>query len=175
MNPPLDESYLTWLYSQVDTVKLRRSSSTHWDLLRVLYTTEFMWSIPNDENRAKDGEDLRYEFLDDSDVQYIGEDWLALGCSMLELLVGLSRRLSFEAEGEPRDWFWKLIDNIGLSNCTDGAHIPEDYVREALNRVIWRQYDSRGNGGLFPLQHARDDQRSVELWYQLSAYVLELD
>jgi hypothetical protein len=39
--------------------------------------------------------------------------------------------------------------------------------------VIWRTYDRRGHGGLFPLQRSNRDQRRVEIWYQLSEYLLQ--
>ncbi|MFZ1684153.1 MAG: hypothetical protein WAU88_08510, partial [Candidatus Zixiibacteriota bacterium] len=50
----------------------------------------------------------------------------------------------------------------------------EATIDEVLNRVIFRTYDARGNGGLFPLRRPQRDQREVELWYQASAYLLEL-
>ena len=31
------------------------------------------------------------------------------------------------------------------------------------------------DGGLFPLKFVKQDQRFVELWYQLNAYILEMN
>lgn len=177
MSQLLDEQYLTWLYSRVGSVKVRTPSKTYWSLLKKLYTTEFVWFVPNDDNRVEDGRDLRHEFFELYDIDN-EEEWMGLGCSFLELLIGLSRRLSFEAEGDPRDWFWVLIDNLRLTNFTDAyfeKKAAEEHVEELVDAVIWRTYDYDGDGGLFPLQHATRDQRDVELWYQLCAYVLELD
>jgi hypothetical protein len=92
---------------------------------------------------------------------------------MLELLIGLSRRLSFVADGEPFDWFWQLMENLGLEKYNDNTVIPEKEVDGILDEVIWRTYKRNGSGGLFPLRKATEDQRDVELWYQLSAYLLE--
>ena len=92
---------------------------------------------------------------------------------MLELLIGLSRRLAFEAEGEPSIWFWTLLENIGLANYTDDSTLPVRKIDEILDRVIWRLYNKNGSGGLFPLNHTKNDQRKTEMWYQLSEYVLE--
>lgn len=175
MSEPLDELYLTWLYSQVGSVKLRNKIRTHWALLRQLYTTEFVWSIPNDDNRIEDARDLRCEFLReaDIDVQDVNPFWMEEGCSMLELLTVLSRVLAFEAEGEPRDWFWHMIDNLGIRyNDRDHARHEEE-INEVLQRVIHRRYSPDGHGGLFPLSRPERDQRREELWYQLNAYVLE--
>jgi hypothetical protein len=169
----LDELYFTWLYGQVADVEVVNPSRTYWRLLKKLYTKEFVWIIPNDDNRAEDGKDLRHEFLDEEGLDVPSPDWMRLGCSMLELLIGLSRRLSFEAEGEPRYWFWQLIENLGLERYNDNTLFPEAVVEDILDQVIWRTYTRKGRGGLFPLKGVCDDQREVGLWYQLCAYVLE--
>jgi hypothetical protein len=92
---------------------------------------------------------------------------------MLEMLVGLSRRLSIQGGGEPREWFWHLIENLELEEYNDETPIPQREVDEVLERVIWRLYKKNGRGGLFPLRRTTDDQRRVELWRQLNAYLLE--
>lgn len=175
MSPPLDELYLTWLYSETGSVRLRTPSRTHWALLRQLYTKEFVWLIPNDDNRVEDGKELRYEFLELHDIQDAEQSWIEIGCSMLEVMIGLSRRLAFEAEGKPRDWFWVLVKNLNLFDGNDKTPLRDDYVSDVLDRVIWRTYLPDGSGGLFPLKEPEDDQRERELWYQLSAYVIELE
>lgn len=92
---------------------------------------------------------------------------------MLELFIGLSRRLSFQADGEPRAWFWQLMENLDLERFNDNTQIPEEEVRKILDEVTGRTYKRNGAGGLFPLKKAHKDQRDVELWYQLNAYLLE--
>lgn len=173
---PLDEQYLVWLYSQVGSVKLKNRSKTYWTLLKLLYRKEFTWSgIHMDENRAQDGRDLRNEFLRETDLEIDGDvaEWMAMDCSFLELLIALSRKLAFEADGQPSDWFWDLVGNLGLLECTD-AYPPEPLIiDEILNKVIDRKYAPNGAGGLFPLNHTSKDQRRVELWYQAQEYLLE--
>lgn len=174
MNEPLDELYLQWLYAQVGSVRLRSPRKTYWALLRQLYTKEFHWFVPNDDNRVEDGRDLRHEFCSDEGISDVDPAWMELGCSMLEMLIGLSRRLAFEAEGQPRDWFWHLLGNLDLTSCNDIRNqFSSEGVDEVLERVIWRTYDHDGRGGLFPLKRADEDQRRVEIWYQLSAYLLQ--
>lgn len=138
-----------------------------------MYRTEFIWWIGNDENRAEDGLQLRLEFEDVFDTKIDDQEWMELGCSFLELLMILSRRLSFEGGGEPRERFWELIDNLGLREYTDAVSMPVERIEEILERVIWRTYNSDGDGGLFPLKKATQDQREVELLYQMSNYILE--
>lgn len=169
MTKPLDELYLEWLYKQIADPGAR---TTYWKLARKLFTTEFVWVVPYDDNRVQDGQALRDEFLEDLGLVVEDRRWMDLGCSMLELLIGLSRRLSFYGDGEALDWFWQLMANVGL-RIPDRKRLPEEYVDEVLATVIWRTYEPSGRGGLFPLENPRDDQRHVELWQQLNSYLME--
>lgn len=175
MDGPLDEQYLTWLYSQVSPVTLKNPARTHWSLIRDLYTKQFVWIVPNDDNRVVDGQDLRREFVEVCQISNPDPDWMDLGCSMLEMLIGLSRRLAFEADGEPRVWFWHLIETMDLYQFNDKNYDKkaQRIIDETLDRIIWRRYEPDGKGGLFPLRNPPMDQRDVELWYQLSAYLVE--
>lgn len=175
MSVPLDELYLIWLHEQVGDVKVRSRTRTYWDLFLQLYKIEFVWFVPNDDNRAEDGVYLREQFMEERemDIFDVDPDWLGLGCSFLEMMIALARRLSFEAEGEPSLWFWHLIENLGLENCTDRSKYDQGKAEEIVNTVIWRTYDYDGRGGLFPLRHARSDQRETEIWYQMNEYLIE--
>jgi hypothetical protein len=170
---PLDELYLVWLYSQVADPEVEDPSLTYWELIRCLFKTEFVWTIRNDENRSEDGKELRQEFVNTTRLKGVDPNWIELGCSFLELMVGLSRRLSFEADGEPHYWFWRLLENLELTGYSDDRRFPGRRVSEIIKRVLDRKYEANGMGGLFPLERPTEDQRKVELWYQLSAYVLE--
>lgn len=171
MTRQLDELYFDWLYALVcsDT---KKSAKTHYKMLEQLFFKEFVWTIVNDVNRAEDGKELRSEFL--AEQRLLGTDGFKhLGCSMFELLVALSRRLSFVTDGEPRYWFWVMIKNAGLYGYNDGMVLNVDRVDEILDRIIWRTYSPDGRGGLFPLgNNDGEDQRDIELWYQMSAYLL---
>lgn len=180
MNAPLDELYLNWLYAQVASIRLKNPRRTYWSLIRQLYIKEFIWIIPNDDNRVEDGRDLRYEFLDETQGLAKNEvdlNWMGLGCSFLEMLVALSRRLAFEAdEGQPREWFWHILENLDLARFNDELYhndMQTETINEVLDAVIWRTYHPDGTGGMFPLKEPTEDQRDVEIWYQLGAYLLE--
>lgn len=173
---PIDERYLKWLYGQVASVNTRQRSRSHWSLLRQLYTTIFVAIVPHDENRIADVQDLRDEFLSvEADDERGNLEWLRLPCSMLELLVVLSRQLAFEMDDDPRTWFWHLIEVLDLAQFNDRDYDDhaEEVIAETLDRIIWRNYSPDGHGGLFPLRNPHEDQRKVELWYQLNAYLLE--
>lgn len=172
MNEVLDEEYLTWLYSQVGDVKERNKSLTYWNLLRQMHSIEFVWLIPNDDNRVEDGRGLRQEWAAECNIS-VDPDWWALGCSFLEMLIGLCRRIAFEADSNVDTWFWHLIGNLGLLECTDRSRYNQNEVDERIHVVIQRTYARNGRGGLFPMRNARKNQRDVELWYQMNAYLLE--
>ncbi len=63
MTKPLDELYLEWLYEQIADSRVANPRHTFWKLAHYLYTKEFMWLIPNDDNRVEDGRYLRVEFI----------------------------------------------------------------------------------------------------------------
>src|SRR5512134_96688 len=169
---PLDERYLIWLYSQVGDVRLRRGSKTYWRLLKQLYSTEFTWSVPHDENRAADGCALRMEWVHEEHT-IPDHGWLNLECSFLELLIGLARRLEFNAEGTAAVWFWHLIGNLGFLGFHDRSNYSQNFVAVRTRVVCERKYDEFGYGGLFPIRNPEQDQRNVELWYQLCEYILQ--
>jgi len=172
---PLDELYFQWLYRQVADLRVKNPARTYWTLLRQLHSKEFLWSVPNDDNRLEDGKFLRYEFLEDRPPATAIADnrWLNAGCSMLEMMIALSRRLSFLSGGAASEWFWHLMDNIGIRECSDAVKYNPHMVDRALTRVITRHYDEDGNGGLFPLRKPKVDQRSLELWDQMNCYLIE--
>lgn len=173
MSEPLDELYFRWLGRLVADSKVVTPRTTYRRLLKLLYCKEFVWIVPHDGNRCEDGKDLRYEFVDSECLQDVDLGWMKLGCSMLEMLIALSRKLAFNAEGEPCDWFWHMIDNAGLARFNDRRRYSDDTVDDILERLIWRNYDYSGDGGFFPLQCADRDQRGIELLHQMNAYVGE--
>lgn len=171
----IDDRYFEWLYREIGSVSNKNPRRSFWNLALQLYRTPFTWSVLNDDNREQDGLELRVEFIENEGVVDADKSWMDLECSMLEMLVALARRVSFESSGEPGDWFWKFMSHLGMETYTDDTYGPlvEMDVSEAIEQVINRTYDPDGTGGLFPLEHADQDQRQVELWYQMSAYLLE--
>lgn len=171
----LDERYLSWLYGQVASVKTRHKHRTFWSLFKQLNETIFVALVSHDENRIADARDLRYEFLAEAEDEQGDPDWTRSPCSMLELLMVLSRHLAFEMDDKPETWFWHLIEVLNLEQFNDREYDDhaQEVIANTLDRVIWRTYAPNGEGGLFPLRDQARDQRQVELWYQLNAYLLE--
>lgn len=171
----LEERYLSWLYGQVASLKTRARTRTYWLLFRQLHETIFVAITPHDENRIADAKDMRYEFLAEAEDEQGDPEWMRMPCSMLELFMILARQLAFELDDPVAPWFWHLIEVLGLERFNDREYDDhsQEVVTRALERVIWRTYKPNGKGGLFPLRNPTTDQRHVELWYQLNAYLIE--
>jgi hypothetical protein len=172
---PLDELYFEWLYKHIGSVKNRNPARSHWHLAQQLFSIPFNNFIGTDDNRAADGKELRQQFISECDIEDIEVNWLALDCSLLEMLIALANRTAYESSATCINWFWKFIENLGLKQYTDDIYdqTVDLEVERLLNRFVNRRYKRNGEGGIFPLRNPRKDQRREELWYQMSAYLLE--
>lgn len=170
---PLDQRYLEWLYSLVEDSS-RRPHAQYWQLFEQLYNTPFVWFVPNDDNRIEDAREIRNEYAN-IDIHGVEDYWMAMDISVLELIMAMSRRVSFQFNESPGPWFWVLLDNLGLLEFDDRYWSSRS--RRAVIQIVYifmhRTYEPNGHGGLFPLQHAVEDQRGLELWDQMSQYTLE--
>jgi hypothetical protein len=163
------DAYFEWLISQINSP----STHTYQDLFGRMHMTDFLWVIEFDDNRVQDGLDLRDEFFDGRKFEARTNSRTDI-ISMLELLVSLSRRVAFTAGGDPGTWAWQLIKNLNLHRFYDPINLEAmTKVDEILYSIIWRGYRYSGKGGFFPLRHPEEDQRKVELWTQMNAYVNE--
>lgn len=143
-------------------------------LLRKLFLTPFKWTVENDSNRAVDGIELRDKFFEETDANSVQVPFEE--CSVLEMLVALAMRCESDImadpleEMKPERWFWEMIDNLGFYGMTDD-YFDEEYVEDRLDRWMEREYSDDGLGGLFPLKWSENDQRKVEIWFQMCAYL----
>lgn len=172
MIEPFEESYFNWLCAKVNRVENPTPSLTYRRLLSVLHSTEFVWLLSGDDNRAEDGVDLRHRFTVESGLEpdYI---WMNTSCSLLEMLIAFSERAAFQTLISAYDWFWIFITNLGLSEYNDASFANEHEIGEVLYSLVWRTYEWNGSGGLFPLRRPEHDQRKVEIWYQFCEYLID--
>lgn len=177
-NMDLQQDYFHWLCEMVHIDQEERS---YWLIAKDLHNRIFTPIIERDENRAMDGLELRDQFLEN--------EWYSRGgefendeCTVLEMLVALAQRMDFEMNNADDDydrtayWFWEMIDNLGLTDFDDESYIDLDgqtYVDKIIDDFVERNYDYNGAGGIFPLRYCDRDQRNVEIWYQMSAYLYE--
>ena len=176
----MKRGYFDFLCSIVDRDRMKKKE----ELLSVLHSIDFYALIPNDDNRGEDGKQLRDRFVDEEGLQTLSlGQWTRLDiptgpCTVLEMLIGLSYRLEFETEQSQwekttDEWFWILIDNLGLLGIYSRENLSAGDVHSIVKIFLDRRYGSDGSGGLFPLKDPQKDQRRVEIWYQMSAYVIE--
>lgn len=167
----LNHKYHNWLRGLVD-----RPGSFYDTLFYVAWETEYKYSVPYDENRAEDGLRLRERFESESSLRLpdLGS------CRILEFLVALSIRIDeatydWDKPDQTSEWFWILIKNLGLDKFDDDwSDDTRDRIVDAFEYLNQRQYNPDGtDGGLFPLERPREDQRQVEVWYQMMAYLTE--
>jgi hypothetical protein len=167
-NPFNKQDYFLWL---CDHVNIPEDAGDFETTLKVMFSTEFVWVVGNDENRIADGRDLRSAYLAERDMEAIP---YVEPVKFLEVLIGISERVQFLVDEPAADWAWKLMRNIGLGGFHDpltGREVRK--VMGILEKVIWRRYNPDGSGGFFPLTSPKNDQRMVEIWYQMSAYINE--
>lgn len=169
----LNKKYFEWMYQLVYNEQYSRRLSYR-KLLNHLHNTEFVYIIGMDGNRAEDGIDLRYRF--GYEQKYI-EPMIATclddrSCSILEMLIALAMRCEEHIMDDPdignrtEEWFWSMIENLGLSNMNDSKFNTRD-VDNVISKFLNRQYKQNGEGGLFTVQHCKYDLRGVEIWYQM--------
>lgn len=142
-----------------------------------LHETEFVFTIPMDDNRAVDGIDLRYRFGDE--CSFPGPMIASLlddsPCSVLEMMVALAVRCEEHIMDDPDignrtgKWFWGMIRNLGLDGMND-FRFDCRYVDDVLYRLLERRYGRNGDGGLFTVNNGRD-MRQTDIWYQMNYYL----
>lgn len=161
--------YMNWLISHID------KRSNYESLLSHLFNSEYRCLYELDENRAHDGVNLRYDYMNDTGDN---PDISGTACSMLELLISVSIRVEsaascIEYDDRTADWFWIMIDNLGLGEFTndryDGRSV--DYV---LERFMSHMYAPNGKGSLFTINNPKTDLRNEDLWYQICGFVNQI-
>lgn len=164
----LKHQYLEWLILQVDC-------DGYDPLLSRLHQKEFIWFVPNDDNRCQDALDLRTEFIHERG-ETAGTSLIKRlsHISVLEVLVGISRRMEFQMGGDARVWAMVLVANLELSKFKGRlSHSDGEEIDEIVQTLVWRRYQPDGVGGFFPLAWPEEDQSKVEIWNQMSAWINE--
>lgn len=173
----LNKEYFEWLCQLVYDKRYSKNLSYR-KLLKYLDSVEFTYTIDMDANRAEDGTDLRYRFAFERGIEgpfvkmYLDER----PCSVLEMMIALAIRCEEHLMDDPTvgnrtgQWFWNMIVNLGLGSMSD-TRFDEGYVDKCVNRLLNREYGPNGEGGLFTVEHCRQDLRITEIWYQMMWYL----
>lgn len=171
------KEYYTWL---CDLAGANQEKNSYFMLIKDMYRYEFTWTVPNDDNRAFEGMNLREIFCHEHLVRF-EKDKMDGAPRFLEVVLALAMRIDDLMQDSDDDygvrgWFWVMMDNSGLSRFTDEEyydHGGTEKVYSIMEKIVRRDYHRNGRGGLFPLKFHKKDQRKTELWYQMNEYLVE--
>ena len=181
----LRDRYFEWLCDIVDDREMRYMYTHHsryTKLLSYLFTKEFTYILPMDENRFEDGVDLRYRFGYEQRIPdpIIASELDDRPCSVLEMMVALALRCEEQLMSNtdigtrtPR-WFWEMVKSLGLINQDDG-YFDQQMVAMSVQIFLDRSYNRDGRGGLFTIPDIDRDMRNAEIWYQAMWYFSQFD
>lgn len=173
----IENEYFDWMCDVVCDKRFPRGIS-YFKLLSYLHDTVFTWPVRmrRDENRAKDGINLRRRFALSKRDEHLTACFGDKPCSVLEMMVALAVRCeesimdNTEIGNRTSQWFWGMISNLGLGECTDD-NFDEVYVENVIQTFLRRKYDPDGKGGLFRVRECDKDLRKAEIWYQMCWYL----
>lgn len=175
------QKYVNWLASRVDG-NLSFCGHTFSRLLSCLFDIPFVPVLDKDQSRAEDGNKLRLVYKNSNKIRCSTQELFndESGCTFLEFLVSISERVNdilYDPETDRTGiYFWDFLHNVGLDDFSDDTYgVSWDMFKltQICSRIMNRAYNPDGTGGLFPLRKPREDQRTVEIWYQLQAYLQE--
>lgn len=180
----IETSYFQWLCEIVHADSMEKS---YYILCGELFKYPFRVKAKMDINRNNDGLELRKEYCDEVFAyRYVpnGKEiktWP--DCSMLELFIGIAKHMNDElmtedSSDKTHEYFWEIIKNLELDEFDDERFGEESdvstvQIRDILVNLNERHYKKDGSGGMFPLKCPEKDQRKVEIWYQMQAYINE--
>lgn len=179
---PLEEAWDNYYNKLIRIIGRKKVETEGYILLiRKLWHTKFIYSVPNDENRQIDAINFRENFIKSKTDMYMLYGCKGTTVNLLEVLIAFSKRIEedvmYGVLGKGLDntrlWFWLMLENSGLLYYSDDR-FDESEVDEKIDIILNRRYNFNGSdGGLFPLKNPPTDQRNIELWFQMNAYMIE--
>lgn len=171
----MNDAYFRWLIGLIGDEYIERN---YQKLLWKLYSTDYIWELDYDRNRAADGLFLRRIFV--QETGFTGDFGAWEGhCSMLEMMIALARKAEDDIMHDPDYgdrtgyWFWTMIQNLGLDIFDDGYYFEEN-VDRILDVFMHHRYEKNGSaGGAFPIRTKTRDLRKTDLWWQMNSYLEE--
>lgn len=147
-------------------------------LFDILHHIDFTWIIERDDNRAeagiclRDNYDIPYDFTEEEIDEFMNRR-----CSVLEMLLALAIKVDDDiigdpAEEHPEKFFMEMIKNLGLDKFK-GDRYSKYGVIKIVNNWLNRNFNRDGTGSPFPVKRNHKDQRRLEIWDQMNAYIIE--
>lgn len=176
MRDRIVNEYFEWMFELVSD-KDYIGKSSYRKLLMYLHSTAFrhLSFVPNDNNRAEDGKNLRDRFAYEQGYVNVFE-YLDGPCSVLEMMIALAIKCEEHIMNDPdignrtAKWFWDMIRSMGLYSMNDKAY-SKAYTTKIVSDFLNREYRYDGKGGLFTITDCPYDMRDVEIWYQMCWYL----
>ena len=177
------KSYLGWL---------REKSDISGELSRVLFETDFEWTISEDEIRAKDAIELRKLYSQEVGASHKKTDreidriWKSIygKCCIFEIILSLAKHIdALVNEGEEGSMvpiFVKImLDNVGWSDKDDEdfdlrKEETERFWNRCSEHFLKHKYKANGsNGGLFVVTNPDIHMNQLGLWKQMNSWLDE--
>lgn len=146
-------------------------------LLDLLYSIPFTITMEMDENRVSDGEFLRKRWLQDEDLYGYLSEFDDEKVTVLEVLIGIAERYEYQVgnimEGDlTSERFWELLHNLDIEKYSADNYKPLN-IKEKVRNWMARKYKKDGSGSIFPVKSYKKDMKSLQIWDQMSIYIME--
>lgn len=133
--------YTSWLIKRGCLENYSELASV-WDAL------DFVWYIPEDEDKAIQALRMRDEYCYETGMPSPRQ----APASFLEVFVSITDTLTAMLYRDRESFTKSIMLNVGARSYSDDMCPPSDIYEEALNiaeRVMYRTYSRNGTGGLF--------------------------
>ncbi len=177
-----NDAYFNWLVSVLPGRKVFSM------LYEFLYNISFKVILPRDNNRCEEAKGLRSEYFLECNCNVD----MDLPANVLEVLLIIARRCDDMVDSNIgyQGWFsrfLKYLELVSFNNdnmymiTTSGYYSSkhdkyferDEPIVSIIHNWMNRTYNYNGVGGIFPLKNPKEDQRKVELWYQMAQYIDE--
>lgn len=147
-------------------------------LLETLHKIKFRWRSSSDESRAKDGQNLRWDYVIENNLTNYEYDVLnkELGkASILEVMLALAIKMEQQMTDDRYGnrtsyWFHTMVASLGLNGIID-ERFNEARVKDIIGRFLRKEYLPDGRGGLFKIKNFKGDLREESIWTQMCWYL----
>ena len=134
-------SYTSWLIK-------RGCLENYSELASVWDEFDFMWYIPEDEDKAIQALRMRDEYCYETGLPSPRQ----APASFLEVFVSITDTLTAMLYQDRESFTKSILLNLGARSYFDDGRLPSEIHEEALciaERVMYRTYSRNGTGGLF--------------------------
>lgn len=134
-------SYTRWLIQRGCLEEYSELASV-WDEL------DFVWYIPEDEDKAIQALRMRDEYCYETGMSSPRQ----APASFLEVFVSITDTLTAMLYQDRETFTKSILLNVGARSYSDDGRLPSEIQEEALviaERVMYRTYGRNGSGGLF--------------------------